>query len=622
MAKRVGGDLATDFEFSLIDSFSGYVSAKDKTNVDEHVLVRGSYNVYKKLSGTIAARPGQLRRGDANSTAAKVDSEFVWNTSWGAVLPVWVANSKLQVEFDGVWYDIATGLTKSRYVFDTWWDNSAKKDVLLFVNGSSDLFSWSGGVCAVASGTVNTITKLDTSTTWQQDGFSSTGSITINGTTFAYTGGYSTTTLTGVTGNASGIVSGTVAVQTIVTNSNKPSSGFSADFIKIVNNQAYIGSYTSRLVYISKNTDYTDYTVPATRVAGDPELLTLDATGKGIAVRQGKAHIGAGTGYWYVISFSNITVGTTLTQQTVVDRKPVSTLSAPLAHEFIDVVGDTIVYLSQDQQVRTFGDYRNLFTPAYPSLSQQIFDELQNVDFTSGALKAIGDFVYITAPNSGYVYLHQTRQSVDPMGNVTAERLWHPPFIWNLTRIDEIEGVIYGFSNANPQVYQLWDTGQWHDDSPSDEALPYSCVIAMAYRNHGRRQGLISFDKVYTEGYISQGTNLNLKVRYNYQGSLTTLNAIINSNEYPTTFQSGSSPFSLGDGSLGDKILGDGLVEGDTDQELLPKFRNISSMVAENVFEYQVMIYSDEPDSRWEILALGTNAGLEEQQQATFIINK
>jgi hypothetical protein len=620
--KQTNRDLATDFEFSLIDDFGGYVSSKDKTNVEEYMFVRGSYNVYKKLSGTISARPGMLRKGAADATAAKVDSEYVWNTSWGAVLPVWVSNSKLQVEFNDVWYDIATSLTKTRYVFDAWWDDTAKKDKLLFVNGTSSLFSWSGGVCAVASGTANTITKLDTTKTWQQEGFSQTGSILIDGTTYAYTGGYDTTTLTGVTGDASGLTSGKVAVQTIETEADKPSADFNSDFLKVVNNQVYVGSYTSRVIYISSNTDFTDYTVPATRVAGSPELLTLDATAKGICVRQGNAHIGAGTNYWYVVSFTDVTVGTTLTQSTTVDRKPVSTLSAPLAHEFIDVVGDTIVYLSQDQQVRTFGDYRNLFTPAYPALSQQIFDELQEEDFTGGQLKSIGDFTYITAPNTGKVYLYQVRQSVDKTGNVVSERLWHAPFIWNITRIDEINGVVYGFSNANPQLYQLWNTGQWRDDSPSGEYLPYTCVLAMAYRNHDRRQGLISFDKVYTEGYISQGTNLNLKVRYNYQGSLTTLNAVINNVDQPTTFQSGSSPFSIGDGSIGDKILGDGLIEGDSDQELLPKFRNISSMALENVFEYQVMIYSDEIDSRWEILALGTNAGIEEQQQATFIINK
>lgn len=118
---------------------------------------------------------------------------------------------------------------------------------------------------------------------------------------------------------------------------------------------------------------------------------------------------------------------------------------------------------------------------------------------------------------SGKTYIYQVRQSVNDNGNVVAERLWHPPQIWNATRIDEISGQIYAFSNANPQIYQVWDTNQYYDDSPSDEHLPYTSVLAFGYRNGGRRQGIINFDKIFSEGYITRGTPLNLSINYDYQ---------------------------------------------------------------------------------------------------------
>lgn len=617
---------AKDFEFPLmITEFAGYNSASDKTNLPPNFLVRGSKNVYKKLSGTIAVRQGQKRQGAANSALSPCSSEFVWNTSWGAILPLVVANSNLWVIYNDVWYSLLSGVTDTRYVFDKWWDNTEKKDRVLMVNGNNYIQHWSGGIAMVLSSTANTITKSG-SESWQQAGFATnTGAekkIMINGVEYTYTGGESTTTLTGVSPSAAAIVPGTIAIQSVITASSTPSASFANDFIKVINNQAYVGSYVSRLIYISDDSDFTNYVVPTPRLPGSPELLTLDGAGKGIGVRQGNPHIGFGTGNWAVVTYTDITVGTTLTQQTTVSVKPVAHLAGPYAHEFIDTVGDTLVYLSQDQQVRTYGDFSNLFTPAYPSLSQQISLELMEQDFTGGALKCIADFTYLTVPNTGSVYLYQVRQSIDASGQVVAERLWHPPFVWNATRIDEINGTIVAYSNANPQIYEVWDTGQYFDDSPSDEALPYECVMALSYRDLNRRQGLNSFNKNFSEGYITAGTTLTATIYYNYQGSLNIVPCIVNSPDQPGyTFSGNDDPSSLGDVSLGDESLGSD-DEGGNSQDSLLKFKVINSVPIINNFEYQVVYSSNEVNAQWEVLATATNATVETEQDATFIINK
>lgn len=621
MARQDG---AKNYEFSIDTQFGGYNSTYDKTLVNRSILVYGSQNVYKTLAGTIAVRPGQKRIGDADSTLAKCDSEYVWNTSWGATYTLVVANDILWLVFEDTWYQLQDSLTQTRYVFDKWWDNTEKKDRVLFVNGSSDLFHWSGGFATVQSSTAATITKSG-STTWQQAGFATNTAgekkVTIEGTEYTYTGGENTTTLTGVTPSAAGITPGATAIQSVITESDTPAASYANDFIKVINNQAYIGSYTSRITYISSNTDFTDYVVPTPRASGDPELITLDDVGKGIAVRQGNAHIGFGKSGWAVIRFNDITVGSTLTQQTTVDIKPVATLAAPYAHEFIDTVGDSIVYLSQDQQVRIFGDFTNLFTSGYPTISQEINTELSIQDFSGGGLRAIGEYVYITAPNSGKVYLYQVRQSVDANNQIIQERLWHTPFVWNVTRIDDRNGVVIGFSNANPQIYQLWDTDQYYDDSPSDEELPYECIAAFGYDTQNRRQGLMSFDKVFSEGYISEGTPLNLTINYNYKGALSTITVPINSSSRPAyTFQS-ESGLSLGDSSIGEEPIGDEIVEVEPDNNL-PKFKVINSIGDQNCFEYQLVYSSLESNARWELLAKGTNVQVADDQLATFIINK
>jgi hypothetical protein len=545
-----------------------------------------------------------------DDTLAKVDSEFVWNTSLSQTFPLRVSNSKFQFLSDisgtNAWYDLQTGLSLSRYVFDTVWDNTLKKDFLVFVRGDSNLFRWDGGVAKFVSGVAATSITLDR--TAATAGFpTSGGTVKINGNSYTYTG-VSGVTLTGVAGDPSAEPVDSVVILQVVTNATTPASGFTNDFIKVNNNQIAVGSLTSRLIYISKDSNYIDYTQSTPRIPGDGEILTLDNPAVGITVRKGNFWISSDS-EWYEQSFNQITVGTTLTEQTKVEKQPAS---PAFSHETIDVDDDVIVYLSSDQQVETIGNYRNLTQTAYPSLSQQIYDELQEEDFTLGQLKVIGDFIYLVAPNAGRVYLHQTRKKLDVAGNVVAERLWHAPFIWGISRVDVIDGDIVGFSNSNPQLYYLWDTGQWHDDGPDGSdviSLPYASTMLLAYQNGGRRQGLINFDKMYYEGYIAG--NLYEAIYYDYQGATALLTSEINTTEHPAPgLYTGTLPPSLGDASLGDNPLGSGLNTLSSDQALLPKFRIIIGKEQVNCFEFAPMVYSNEVDSRWEILALGANISI------------
>lgn len=610
---------AKNFNFeNIISEFGGYNSSNDKTKVNPALMVRGSLNVYKKLNGNIANRPGLARRGAADSTLAGVDSEFVWQTSWGDIYPMWIANSKLQVEINEIWYTLQSSLTSTRYVFDKWWDNTLKKDKAVFVNGTDNLYSWAGGYAVISSTTANTITKTGTAT-WTEAHFESTagaGSVVINGTTYSYTGGAGTTTLTGVTPNPTGEANGSVVLSSVVTNTTKPVASFPSDFCKVVNNRLFIGSYTSRLVYISSSTDYKDFTIPGSIIPGSPNLLTLDGTGKGITVRKGTAYVSFGTDGWVSVTFPTYTnsSGVLLEQITPV-LLPVTNLGAAYAHEFIDNAGDSIIYLSQDQQVRLLGDTTNSFSTTFPSISQAIYTELQDETFTGGNLRNIGDFTYLTAPNSGKTYLYQVRQDINSDNQVVVERLWHAPFVWNASRVDVISGRVVIFSNANPQVYYGWDTDQYYDDNPSDEELPYESKICFAYRTFKNRALLQQFDKVFTEGYITPGTDLDLTINYNYNGVTNTLTVPINSVAIPAyTFAPNYT--SLGDSSLGEFPIGDIFEVGDEQ-----KFKSIKSISETNCFEYQLIYSTSTTNDQWEILATGTNAEIV-SQQPTFIISK
>jgi hypothetical protein len=615
-------DLISNFEFALVGgeqaSFLGYISASDPTTLSPRAMVRGSKNMYKKLSGTLANRPGLKLRGVADTAIAGVVAAFEWQTSWGQTRVLRVANGKLQFESDMVasgtyqWYDLLSSLTLTRFIFDSWWNNSLKRDVLLMANGSVNTYKWDGGIALFVSAINNTSITLDRDAL--TNGFATTGTVTINGVDYAYTG-ISGAVLTGVTGDASAQAVNSVVYSKITTTANLPASTFTLDFLKVINNQVHYGSYTSRLVYVSQNTDYTNVTVPASRVAGDPDIFTGDSCCSGITVQKGDALKGgaviAGSeGDWYQIIRSNITVGAVLQEQVDVTKTQSADLESPFGHEFIDVVGDTIIFLDKTHQLHQLGFVRSVFAPTYPQLSTDIQTELSEKDPTGGHLRAIGDKIYITMPLSGDVYIYRISQKLDALGNLLAERLWFAPFVWNVSRVAVINGVEYGHSNANPQLYQLWDTNQWHDDSPSGDPLAYESRARFAYQSNGRREGKWAFDKVYIEAYATQNTTLLGNVYFEYQGSSGIDALDITSPLNPATQFSGflASSASLGQSSLGGNPLGQDVDVSLNDQDTVPKIRAICGVQESFVYEYGLEVYSANADDRWELLFLGANA--------------
>ncbi len=623
--------MQSNFKFKVIDEFLGYNSAGDQTNLDKGFLIRGSKNVIKKESGTIASRPGLKRRGSADDTTEGVKSSFDWEASNGVTKSLRIANSKLQVESDilesgtYVWYDLMDSLSNTRFVFDTWWDNTLKKDVLLFVIGDEDLHRWEGGIATIVSTTSNTVV-LDR--TVASSGMDNTGgNILINGNSYAYSGS-SGSTLTGVTGDPTGEADGSVVLSSIIVNSDTPEAGFVNDFIKVINNQVYLGSYSSRVIHISEDDDYLDYTVPSPRAPGDPELLILDDLARGIGVIGGEAYISAGVSDWYRIRFQQITVSTTLTEQTLVDKIELSGLEAALGHEYITNFGGLIAYFSRGKEVKLLGAFTNQTRTKPVTLSLQIKDELKNKTFTpvqgntsNGELVSVGSKMYLSCVADGSTYIHENREKLNEIGEIETERFWNPPQIWGVSRIAVIDGVEYGHSIANPQIYQLWDTDQWADDSPSDEDLPYDCRAVLSYRNHGQREGLLKMDKIYYEGYMPEGTQLKGRYYAEYQGSSSLQELEINKTEKPqklATFFSAFLSLGMGESSLGSNPLGDGLTEDELSQLQLPKFRRIIDVTAVDMFEYSLEVYTDLVDSRWELVAIGTNVS-KNQRVATFI---
>lgn len=465
------------------------------------------------------------------------------------------------------------------------------------------------------------------------------GTFIADGVTYAYTSiGDDGFSFIGVTPDPSGISPGDVGFATVITSSQTSAGNdfadvfgahFTNDYIDVEGNQLYVGCYSARPIYMSSDSSYLDFgPIPVIRAPGDPNVYILDTNSRGVSGKTGQdgnVVLFGSQGDSYSIARTTSTVQISAdpaavfadVENEVINKQTSSDLSSPISNDFITSVGDTILFLDENNQLRQFGTLRNLVTPVYPILSLDVYTELANSDPTGGHLRAVGEqsgeTVYIMMPRSGKLYFYQIRNQVDQVGNLTAERVWQPPFIVGGSRIAVIEGITYVYSNSNPQMYQLWNTGQYSDDSPSDEPIPYESHAIFAYLSgselaSGRAQ-FIEFDKIYYEGYMTRGTSLYNNVYYEFDGAkgiqTVRVNVPTNPGKKLAKFYDGTNTPSLGDVSLGLIPLGDGVLpQGGS---VVPKFRAMRRVQSQDVFEFALDIASYDLDSEWEMLTIGAN---------------
>lgn len=622
-ARRLGAAKAR--EYSLVDSYKlGYRNREDVTNLQPGVLIVGSQNVSTNVSERIQIRKGYTVDGDISTVNAPILSSFDWLTRNNGEKHLRAGDltsagndGKLQYRYvDSVgvvtWRDLMTSLTSVAFNFCKYWNTTENLREVLFVDGSTNVYRWNGATAVILSTTGNTITKTGTES-WLDAGFYATAnkSIVINGNTYTYTGGESTTTLTGITGNPTGEIPGSIVHQSVVTTAistfTGPPSTFNPGLISVLNNQVYLASLTQSVVWLSKVNSYTDYSASTPRQSGEGATLILDDNIIGFVVHgvyssltninSPTMFVCAGKDLWYSSVFDDFVSVSGASGQTF-GMVPVKTgrQQAAQSQAMMSSMKNNVLAVTNEPTVDLIGVVENYLTQAQAkNISDPIKLDIDQYDFTDGSIFYFQYYIYVAVPKEQIVLSYSLNTNS-----------WDAPSTLPISRFYIVDGELYGHSYNTSESYKL-NEGYADRVYPGFTGFPIDAKAKFSYQNFGSRFALKHANSFYIEGYINANTTLLCGITYELDGCATTKTFEVDGSDSQIVCLLAPQG-SLGKTSLGKQKLGGA---GTTSiQNLPPKFRVEKTFDSTNFFECSFSFEILGIDNRFELLAFGLNEGI------------
>lgn len=605
-------------KYTLAEETLGYVTSTDPSNTDRRFLVAPSKNVLIDYQRKIIKRSGYTRLGASNSALTPIRNAWTWNTSTTIDLPQRQYDDELEVYLTTVdtqevnaWVRVKDGWsTTEKMRVATVWDSGEKIDLQISVIGDANLYEWGGGIAAVSSVTGTTITKKGT-TTFAQNRFYTTRNKTLvcvrTGTEYTYTGGETTTTLTGIADTA-GLVEGDILVQKVVTESNKPASSHTNHFIHEFENQIVVGSEDDQEVWLSKSTNYRDFSYSSPRVTGEGARLTISKPTRALTTVGEKLLIFSGNSSLFKVEFSEIEVGGVIAETVKVKKLDTGVNQGALNQESVVSIGSALAYLTCEVALRIIEDPDELVGINPKTFSTPIKPDFDAETWTNAFGFWYKNMLIFTAPTNQRMYMLNFLQDAD--GNLV--RFWNPPQtfpIGPLSLINSGNGdLLHGHSSSIAESYLLFDgqSDNQYEGMDMADKFAIDAVAAFPYDNFGERAKLKTFDEYYVEGEITPNTTgLNLDIRYDFDGSTQTLNKIISGADNDI-LQGSVGINSLAQQSLATNPLGSLLNPPSNARKFAVVFE-----IAREDFLRMSPIFSDSGiDTYWAIIAHGSNASL------------
>lgn len=448
----------------------------------------------------------------------------------------------------------------------------------------------SGKLVAEAAGATVIIKRPGA--TWGESRFltANTRAVRVNGVEYAYTGGEDTGTLTGLSGVAA-VAFGDIAMQAIITVSPDGLQDFKTDLVSMMNNYVFYASKTSRHVFVSKSTDFTDFTFSTPREPTEGFEMDLDSTPTAFSPDEDLMWISARKDDWYKVAFTLSSDQTS--ESLVITKLKTATGQGAQSQDVIINIKNSVAFLSFEPTIDTLGNIPFLPTNTSVPISDDIRDDLLSYNTAGAHGKFYQNQMFICLPAEGLLLIYNTQY-----------KHWQPPQVLAVGRIALIDidgsGVqrLCGHSSVANETYLLFD-------GYNDNGVAFPIVMAFGYDNFGTRFTPKNCDEFAAELYASENTVINDQINYDYKGASGVVNFEIDGSDEQIQFkpvQTGG----LGKDKEGNQPLGSLVTPIDD----LSKIRVVNCTPSKDFFERQRIFSSNSRDARFQIIALGENVEL------------
>ena len=261
-----------------------------------------------------------------------------------------------------------------------------------------------GCTVTITSVVQGSITKVGPNT-WVQDGFYSQISgkkvLLINGTRYTYTGGETTLTLTGITGDPTPEGPGSIVQQAVYTTLNSAITDLPATFqnglISCLANQVYIGGLNSSIVYVSKTNDYADFSFNNPRQPADGATATLDANLVAFVPQENDMYISCGRDFWYNTVFT--LSSDNQSEAFEVQRLKTAPSQGAISQAAVSQMKNQVIFISNEPTLDQLGRVEQILgTPQTKNISDPIKLDFDSYNFTNAAVFYHRYFIYVAIP--------------------------------------------------------------------------------------------------------------------------------------------------------------------------------------------------------------------------------
>lgn len=451
----------------LSRKYKGYMEGADLTEIPMDYLAFPAKNVICH-KGVAYTRPGIKNDGVAPTEDGKIVGEFVWKDAPGGKKFLRATQEgKLQLKYNGLWIDIFDGLTPGTNAvrFATWTDESGTiiKKRLFIVDGSENIYEWSGALAVIASIAGDTLT-LDTTESSEILGFDPGSAMTpIDVQIVHFDGGVvdsiddytyedDLTTPDEITLDSTPSptpVADDILLASIITHSDKL-TGFLKDDIYTFKNRLGVANFNSVRVYFSSVDTKLDFVIPAPgdRTALSPFFINLTGFYTAMISRfnpqtqDAVCWISSVDGWMKVRAFLEPDeFGFWVRADQVIEAESTGALPYAVA----DYKGD-LIYFSQDATIQRVTSIDVLGKDTFELISDEVEGLLQRLDKTNLRIYYLSRYIEILFPSESIVVLLDL-----------VEGHFETPLTIGASHISVSDGIQYGHSNTRCETFLMFN---------------------------------------------------------------------------------------------------------------------------------------------------------------------